>query len=83
MLKDKVLVNLYVLKLDQKYEIYLPVNEKVGNVVFLLEKNLFEAETGVPTKNSILFNLSTGSLYNYDTILRDTDVENQTNLLLI
>ncbi len=83
MLKDKVLVNLYILKLDRKYEVYLPINEKVGNIISLLEKNLYESENGVSMQNSILFNLSTGSLYNYDMVLRDTDIDNETNLLLI
>ena len=32
MLENKILVNLYVLSLDKKYEVFIPINEKVGNI---------------------------------------------------
>ncbi len=81
MLKDKVLVNLYILKLDKKYEIYLPVNEKIGNIIALLEKQLFS--NAQETSNSILLNLNSGAFYNYNDIVRNLDIKNETNLMLI
>ncbi len=83
MLKDKVLVNLYVLKLDKKYEIYLPVNEKIGNIIMLLEKQLFSSAAGMSIDHSILLNLSSGTFYNYNDIVRNLDIKNETNLMLI
>ena len=83
MLKDKVLVNLYVLKLDKRYEVYLPVNEKIGNIIALLERQLFSSAPEASVNNSVLLNLNSGSFYNYNDIVRNLDIKNETNLMLI
>ena len=36
MLDNKVLVTIYVLSLGETYELFIPVNEKVGNISKLL-----------------------------------------------
>ena len=40
MYDNKVLINLYVLSLGKNYELFLPVNEKIGNVSKLLNTTL-------------------------------------------
>lgn len=40
MYDNKVLISLYVLSLGKNYELFLPVNEKVGNILSLLDKAL-------------------------------------------
>ena len=38
MFDNKLLINLYVLVLDKHFELFIPVDEKVGNIVKLLDK---------------------------------------------
>ena len=41
MFENKVLVNLYILSLGTNFEIYIPVNEKVGNISKLINSTMF------------------------------------------
>ena len=81
MLENKVLVNLYVLSIGKNFEIFIPVNEKVGNITKLLNANLFNAiQSG---KNCVLMNSEEGICYENNQIIRDTSIKNGTRLILI
>ena len=78
MYDNKVLVNLYVVSLDKNFEIYIPVNEKVGNVIKMLSRGLFNEE-----KNMCFINTATGSIYKNNDLVRNVDINNGIKLLLI
>lgn len=80
MFENKVLVSLYVVSLDKKFEIYFPVNEKIGNILTLIKKSLFETDVN---KNIILLNLRSGNVYKSNDLVRNTDIKNGANLILV
>lgn len=80
MLDNKVLVILYVISLGEKFEVFIPVNEKVGNISRLLNGSLFESID--LEKNGIIINLDTGSSYNNNDLVRNTDIKNNSRLAL-
>ena len=81
MLDNKLLVDLYVLSLDKRFEIFIPVSEKVGNIIKLLDKSLLGF---IPdTKNYTLLNLYSGNIYKNNDIIKNTDIQNGTKLILI
>ena len=41
-MKNKVLVELIVPQIDEKYNVYIPINKKIGNVIVLLNKAISE-----------------------------------------
>ena len=41
MMKNKVLVELVVPVLEENYDVYLPINKKIGNIIELLNRALF------------------------------------------
>lgn len=77
MLENKLFINLYVLALDQNYELFIPVNEKVGNIVNLINTSLMSNCSGV------LISLFSGQVYNNNDIVRNTDIKNGTKLILV
>ena len=81
MFDNKLFVNLYVLILDKHFELFLPVDEKVGNIVKLLDKSLLEMYT--EKRDFCLLNLYSGNLYKNNDIVRNTDIQNGTRLILI
>lgn len=81
MYDNKVLINLYVLSLGKNYELFLPVNEKIGNVSKLLNTTLFNSIN--PDKNYILINIDNGMVYKNNDIIRNTDIRNGTKLILV
>ena len=81
MYENKILINLYVLSLGNQYELFIPVNEKVGNIVKLLSTTLFDS-INIDTNNKI-FNMESGELYSNNTIIRDTSIINGSRLVLV
>ena len=81
MFDNKLLINLYVLILDRHFELFIPVDEKVGNIVNLLDKSLFEM---LPNdKKYTLLNIYSGSIYKNNDLVRNTDIQNGTKLMLV
>ena len=80
MLDNKILVNLYVLSLGKYFELYLPVNEKVGNISKLLNTSLFE--NGIIAEKLSIINSLDGTIYNDNDIVRDTSIKNGSKLIL-
>ena len=80
MFDNKLLINLYVLSLDKKFEIFVPVNDKVGNISKLLSKSFFGL---LSNKNYVILNLYNGKVYNNNDIIKNTDIQNGTKLILI
>ena len=81
MFDNKLLVSLYVLMLDKQFELFIPVDEKVGNIVKLLDKSLFENVSDL--RKRIVLNLDSGNVYKNNDIIRNTDIKNDTKLVLI
>ena len=81
MYENKILINLYVVSMDKNFEIFVPVNEKVGNITNLLSKTLFY-NLGSNKKN-IFLNAVKGNMYRNNDLIRNTDIKNGTKLLLI
>lgn len=84
-MKNKVLVELYVPSIDEIYNLYLPVNRKIGNIIVLLNKSLFELTNGsfLGTDLTMLYNRQTGERYSIDILLRETNIRNGTSLVLL
>ena len=80
MLDNKVLIILYVISLGEKVELFIPVNEKIGNISKLLNNSLFESLES--PKENVIINLDTGICYKNNDLVRDTDIENNSRLAL-
>ena len=81
MFENKVLVNLYIVSLGMNYEMYLPVNEKVGNISKLINNTMFDMIN--ESKNFAILNVDDGTCYKPNTLIRNTNIKNGTKLLLV
>lgn len=81
MFDNKFMVDLYVLVLDRHFELFIPIDEKVGNIVKLLDKSLLVMVSN--NKNFTLLNLYSGNVYKNNDLVRNTDIQNGTKLILI
>lgn len=84
-MKNKVLVLLIIPEIDKKYDVYLPINKKIGNIINLLNKAINELSDGeylLSTTDS-LYNALTNEKYPSDTLLANTNIRNGSILVLI
>lgn len=84
-MKNKVLVELIIPEIDEIYNVYLPVNRRIGNTIVLVEKVLTELTNGVyqTNPNAKLYNTITGQRYDVDELIRNTDIRNGTSVVLL
>lgn len=80
----KVLVILYVPAIEDKYEIYIPINKTISQVLFLINKLINNITNGVyPIKDNLtLYNRKTSKEYQLEEVIRNTDIKNGTELVL-
>ena len=85
LMKNKVLIELIVPEIEKSYDIYIPVSKKVGSVIKLLNKAIFELSDGVyngGNKNQ-MYNRDTGVRYDNNSLIKDTDIRNGSKVILI
>ena len=84
-MKNKVLVNLVVPVLEENYDVYIPVNRKVGNVIELLSKLVSDISGGyfVANENNSLYSGDSGDRYPIDTLIINTDIRNGSKIILM
>lgn len=81
MYENKILVNIYILSLSRNYEMFIPVNEKVGHIANLLNNVMSDCFDS--NKVILLLNVDNGKCYKNNELVRDTDIVNGTKLVLI
>lgn len=84
-MNNKVLIELVVPEIDEKYNLYLPVGRKVGDVISLMMKAINELSLDAyhGTKKTALYNSITAEKYNPDVLVINTDIRNGTCLVLL
>ena len=83
--ENKVIVSLNVPVLEKKYDVYIPVNRKIHNVIDMIKASLFELSGGSfkMDTNYCLYNKENGIVYDMNTLVRDTDIRNGSKIILL
>lgn len=83
--ENKVLVSLNVPVLEKKYDVYFPVNRRVYNVIEMLKTSLFELSKGSFKEDRMytLYNKENGKVYDMNMLVRDTDIRNGSEIIML
>lgn len=84
-INNKVFVQLIVPEMDKVFDLYLPINKKIGNIINLLNKSLHEMSDGelVLSNTNSLYNVATKEKYAPDILLAHSNIRNGTRLVLL
>jgi len=82
-MNNKILVELLVPELDKTYNIFLPVNKRVGSILMLLNKAINEIDPNHTKTTNSLYNQNTGMKYDINSLVYETDIRSGTALILI
>lgn len=82
---NKVLVTVNIPSLEIKLDMFIPVNKKIYTVIDMMKKSLFELSSGSFSLNKIyiLYNEETGESYDMNVLVRDTDLRNNSKVILL
>ena len=80
-----VLVKLYVPEIESSFEMYIPVNKTVSQVLVLMNKVVNDVTIGsYPRKQNLeLLNRRNNIKYSNEQVIRDTDIKNGTELIML
>jgi len=83
--KNKILIELEIPLLEKKYDLFIPINKKIGTVKRLLENSLKElTDTDYEIREDTnLYSKDTGEIYDVNKTVRDTDLQNGSRVILI
>ena len=83
--KNKILIELLVPSIEKTYDLFVPVNKKVGTVKRLIEDALADLSNKnyVPRKDTNFFSYETGNIYDVNQTIIDTDLVNGSKIILI
>ena len=82
---NKVLVKLYVPKIEEQYDILVPLNRRIYNVIKLLNKAIYELSGGYykPNEKHILYDKLTAKPYDLNASVKETNIRNGKEIVLI
>lgn len=84
-MKNKILVQVVVPDIEEEYNVFIPVNKKVGNVAILLSKAIQEMTNNIYVENNKngIYNSDTGELLPTDAMIRETSIRNGSRIILM
>lgn len=84
-MNNKVCIDLIVPTIEEKYNVFIPVNKKTIEIIFLLNKAIFEMSNAeFPMSDELsLINADTGKIYDVNKTILENKILNSTKLILI
>ena len=85
MIENKVLVSVNVPMLEKKFDIYFPVNRKISNVIGMIKSSLYQLSQGSfdVQGNYVLYNKENGEPYDMNILVRESNIRNGSNVILL
>lgn len=84
-MKNKILIELEIPLVEKKYDLFIPINKKIGTIKKLIENSLKElTDTNYEIREDTnLYSKDTGEIYDVNKTVRDTDLKNGSRIILI
>ena len=84
-MNNKILIELEIPLIEKRYDLFIPINKKVGTVKNLIENALVELTDSayVPKDDSNFYSKETGEIFDVNKTVRDTNLINGSRIILI
>ena len=80
-MNNKILIRLYIPLIEEEYDIFIPINKRVGTIKQLLEKCISEQNDNgyVLAEDTNLYSKE----YDVQLLVKDTDLKNGSRVVLL
>ena len=84
-MKNKIMIELEIPLIEKNYDLFIPINKKIGTIKRLIEEELVELTEGSYEieESTNLYSKDTGNIYDVNKNVRDTDLKNGSRVILI
>ena len=82
---NKILLEVYIPSIEKEYDIFVPVNKKIGTIKKMIETGIIDLTDDVYSisDDTNLYSKDTGNMYDVNVSLIDTDLKNGSRVILI
>ncbi|MBO5121002.1 MAG: hypothetical protein J6C28_04915 [Bacilli bacterium] len=83
--KNKILIELEIPLIEKSYDLYIPINKRIGTIKKLIEQALVEITEGAYEMklDTNFYSKETGQIYDVNKNVRETDLKNGSRIILI
>lgn len=83
--QNKILIELEIPLVEKQYDVFIPINKKIGTIKSLIEASLVELTDNAyfPRNDSNFYSKDTGLIYDVNQTVRNTDLKNGSRIILI
>ena len=83
--KNKILIEIEIPLIEKSYDLYIPINKKIGTIKRLMEEALVELTDSayIIKQDTNFYSKETGQIYDVNKNVRDTDLKNGSRIILI
>ena len=84
-MNNKILIELEIPLIETKYDMFIPINKKIGTIKALIENSLMELTDNAysPRQDTNFYSKETGDIYDVNRTVRETDLKNGSRIILI
>lgn len=83
--KNKILIEIEIPLIEKKYDLFIPINKKIGTIKKLIESALVElVDIDYEVREDTnLYSKDTGLIYDVNQTVKDTDLKNGSRVILL
>ena len=84
-MNNKILVQILIPEIDEVYDLFIPINIRIGMVIKLLNESLVEVSNGlyVTKRNRKLYNVDGANPYPFNKLVRETNIRNGSKIVFM
>lgn len=82
---NKVLITVFVPYIEKQYEVFIPISKRIHTIIGLLAKAINEltAEEFLIKPDYVLYDKKTGKTYDFNITVKESDLRNGSEVILI
>ncbi len=81
---NKLLISVEVPSIEQSFDLFIPINKKMGTIKQYIIKSIQELSGGILNdKNYLFFDIDTGVKYGNNVYVKDSGIKNGARIIMV
>lgn len=81
---NKLLISVEVPSIEQSFDLFIPINKKMGTIKQYIIKSIHELSGGILNdKNYLFFDIDTGTKYGNNVYVKDSGIKNGARIIMV
>ncbi len=81
---NKLLISIEIPSIEQKYDLFIPINKKMGTIKKYVIKSIHELSGGILLeKQYSFFDIDTGIKYQNNVYVKDSGIKNGARIIIV